>query len=410
MSTRTFSEASINIITHLDGVTDGQNGYRQVSLATLSSSSSGEGSDILIAMPEDLHSVHALTFIGFSTKAANDILGRWTSYEKDTDALPDDFQQYFISHIESANTDAWLPRHDWEGVLKNLGMRKDCRAAILDPEYKAIRLTATAKYWAIDTVSTNWLHLTCADQAIQRNYAAISRTTTPTGPATPAIHPLSRKGKGHALSTSQSTLSIATTSKPLVVPPAHTTLFKSGAKIRIEQALIDENFNPLKILSTGPTDFSSSVGLYFAEDRETAELYSKWAARRERYHERREKVILTILVPDALLAGARTVDGWQWDHLVWASRRQQLVSKELRKEGLEKEAILRGEICVCATPEVLHMKFMEQLRKVRRPGTSTFSVQVVFTNSTSWGNLQTACQGKVYLENLGMCTQQKSYS
>lgn len=44
----------------------------------------------VLAMPEEVHSGHALTFIGLSKKAANDIVGRWTSYEKDLHALPDD--------------------------------------------------------------------------------------------------------------------------------------------------------------------------------------------------------------------------------------------------------------------------------------------------------------------------------
>lgn len=97
MSNRRFSESSIDIIARLHGVTDAPQGYRQVSLALLSPSSSGEGNDVFIAMPEELHSIEALTFIGISKIAAYSILGRWTEYENDPDALQDEISA--VLHI-----------------------------------------------------------------------------------------------------------------------------------------------------------------------------------------------------------------------------------------------------------------------------------------------------------------------
>lgn len=71
------------------------------------------------------------------------------------------------SHLESGE-DAWQPDHDWDAALKKMGMRREVRLAILNPEFDAMRLMGTAQHWAIDTVEMRWESLESLDRMIKR--------------------------------------------------------------------------------------------------------------------------------------------------------------------------------------------------------------------------------------------------
>ena len=135
------------------------NGIRQMSISTLllnnSSSLSLHTTDSGYASAEEgmliptvFESVKTYEFIGFTAETSAKVWAIWTDVGPDG---PWDFEETARNFIKDQAHDASNLDDDWHQVLQNLGLKEDLYAAILDPAYNSLRLTASAKFWAIDS-------------------------------------------------------------------------------------------------------------------------------------------------------------------------------------------------------------------------------------------------------------------
>lgn len=64
--------------------------YSELSVSSGSSHDSGYSSDRMVDIPEQLHSVQTLRFIGLGEEAASNVWIRWAELSRDPD-FPDEF-------------------------------------------------------------------------------------------------------------------------------------------------------------------------------------------------------------------------------------------------------------------------------------------------------------------------------
>jgi hypothetical protein len=107
-------------------------------------------------IPEIRESIATLRVVGFTEQAASAILHRWWFVSVTNPDREIKFFDCMTGHIHAYPDDAWALREDWNGVLKGISIRKGTRERILDPEFTSIRLTNTAKGWAVDTIEIRW--------------------------------------------------------------------------------------------------------------------------------------------------------------------------------------------------------------------------------------------------------------
>lgn len=173
-STKTLSHQSALLSLSTDNLPNNR-GWRSISLRSYQSSSS-EGS---VTIPEDFESDECLIYLGFKKHAAADIMRQYFAAKaKLASTVGFDYGELVnlaTSYVERAE-DAWLPEHDWDSALKNMGMRKEVRVAILNPKFENLRLTGTAQSCAIDTIELRWDFLNSLDQAIARKAERLDLT------------------------------------------------------------------------------------------------------------------------------------------------------------------------------------------------------------------------------------------
>jgi hypothetical protein len=126
----------------------------------------GEFQDI----PVILESIETLRFIGFTEQAASAIFHRWWVFTATNPDWEVEFFEFVAGHIR-AYTEAL--GEDWSGVLKGMGVRKETRDRILDPEFTDFRLTHKAKDWALDMVEIRWRHVCAMDHVVKQNQARV---------------------------------------------------------------------------------------------------------------------------------------------------------------------------------------------------------------------------------------------
>lgn len=109
-------------------------------------------------IPEFLICKDTLGFLGFNLATADEIWSRWANWGSDRgreiDGGPVTFLSMATRWIRSSTSDAFT-EHDeaWLTVMAAYGISDQLQTAIMTPFYKDIRLTASCKYWLIDTMS-----------------------------------------------------------------------------------------------------------------------------------------------------------------------------------------------------------------------------------------------------------------
>ena len=101
--------------------------------------------------------------------AAAMILGRFLSFLVLADSIPIRALFDFMTEFLGESPDVYKPGDDYDEALKNMGVREFVRDGMLDPEFDAIRLTNSARGWAVETIEDGWIFLTSLDSTIKRN-------------------------------------------------------------------------------------------------------------------------------------------------------------------------------------------------------------------------------------------------
>lgn len=263
---------------------------RQISSLLLSSSLSTISSLIIpmssasrkdwIKIPAFLESTETYAFIGYNGSMAPRMWSRYVRYCRDkesVDRLGCGFFDIARSHIEDSGTpDASHSLDDWQECMEELGVSERLAEAILDYDYWDVRLTATCKFWVIDSMHTEYKALEVLDKKPVTLVALIQQVRDlecPSFPGQPEeAPPLTLKG--------------------------HTMLWRADSRSRTKDFYIGKDIN-LGAIGSVCGDFSYTKSLtYWTPQIETAERYAKWARHKQRIA---DIELIQVAVPDALM-------------------------------------------------------------------------------------------------------------
>ncbi|KEQ92403.1 hypothetical protein AUEXF2481DRAFT_32310 [Aureobasidium subglaciale EXF-2481] len=106
-------------------------------------------------IPTSEHGVEGLEFIDFEPQAAQNIYKRF----------PPKGEEFIYDILDYATGETYrlsrepIGKIPPEEAMKVLGLNKEYRDAILDPEYKSVFETQSLHYWVNDTLTTNYYTL-----------------------------------------------------------------------------------------------------------------------------------------------------------------------------------------------------------------------------------------------------------
>lgn len=223
--------------------------------------------------------------------------------------------------------------------MQRMRLSSNFQARLMDESFKDMRLSGSVKEWTIEMMKIRYEFLRHLDNVIkapparnvQRKVSKMDidgKIKLLSGPEIPA------RSTSETLQTGTSSASQPSTATQLAEPPqeldAHIMFFKGGAMSQLKSLYTKPNelfFE--KICTLPPGDFSSRIaGLYLTKNEQVAWQYAQW--RRQLADGNVVPLgILRVAIPNSLLASTIEVFGDQWRSLVWASRRNERVPKEL---------------------------------------------------------------------------------
>lgn len=303
--TLTLSEASESILFPFNFDGPSAPGHKRIRRAAISSSSDESTWEQPIDIPLKLYSTESLQFVGFKRSAAQEMMERFHYALIEHSNMGSDFFFFMKAFLEESTQDASGVDSDWDAVLKQMGIKREIRAGILNADYDHLRLSKTARDWAIETVEDGWIFLTGVDTAVKRNEKKIAQGFQKDGPGFRAKR-RSEMGSEEEQTTGLSAPSSKTASGTITSDDATIVLFKGGSVDRLQKGLSKENDLLLPALSTmPPTDFSSTKNLvYFTNQWQCAFEYAAYAHARQ---PRQDTGILQVPIPKEFLADAREV-------------------------------------------------------------------------------------------------------
>ncbi|KAJ0325901.1 hypothetical protein Brms1b_000115 [Colletotrichum noveboracense] len=273
-----------------------------------------------------LVSLETLLEIGFSQEKAEQLWTKWSNWpegpvSRETDpydgGLQMTFDHFFIAGLEKDDGDVWRDDEtEWRNSLTRYSINGDTQDAIMNPEFKHLRLAQSARFWAKDTVEMRYAWLQrCANNSTAPP-SLQSSTANNDGQAPNNILPEVSRG-----------------------PPYKLKLYKAADLGRAHR-LFDESgtFDCVADLrSPAPSDFTGhSSAFYFSPDIEVAQLEGAYAKRKA---SRSSIALIQTTIPvdeinklpdEDVLSGLHWTD-LLWKQLVWSSRRGEILSGDLRE-------------------------------------------------------------------------------
>jgi hypothetical protein len=404
-ATRVISEASLRFLLETGNPVNVQNGYRSLSLSTISS----YHSDDTIEVPDILNSSESLQFCGLQPEVAELLYQKWV--EDDRTLGPEDLgygqtviclAEYYVEEM-GRRGDALWEQDDWDEALTSQGINDATRTRIMDPNFKSLRLTGSASEWALDTLKLSWEFLEGLDARLKKSKRENDiRSISPALSAKPskAIKPSSSLTS--ALHAESSSLKLAIETETPKHIEGRTLLYKGGAWTRLTSIFDpDGSLNVEQILSTPPVDFHpTNLDLYFTKQWDVAKKYAGYAMRRV---PPQEATVLTVAVPSSFLASSREIFGEAWKRLVWYSRN---LGARIKNGGLPTDLdeyvnadVLLGNICGAGTWQIRRMKSPDELT-VLKTDEGEKGTQVVLQGMGMIRKFQEECRGFVWVAPL----------
>lgn len=329
-------------------------GKRQVSVSLypipgVSSSSSSSASvrtskfgqnTVCTDFPIEEESAAVLEYLGFETSTANQIFERY-AHRHDPENCPDDLMGYACGQIAALRTSRYQGL-DVKEAMSQVGLQQQVQSAIADPEFSDILWTRDLHYWVKDTIEINYATLRSRQELFKRH----------------AGRRIADKNKGVAATINLTTQDFRLPPNQVVsseddpaTRPDHTVLYKGKAywDMRESQQLIrdDGSIDMSTLSSPAGGDFNSNVlALYWTPEKETAERYREWAARR---CPGSDTCIIRIEVSNAFVESQRSAGMWysaDWKEFVWNCRRQEL-DLPSQFDYLRNVDLVKGHVCSC---------------------------------------------------------------
>jgi hypothetical protein len=350
-TTRILSETSLRFLESAGNSIDVRGGFRVISLRSISSIESDE----TIEIPDILNSPESLQFCGLSIEASQRVFQKWSEDQQNTTpgqlGYGQDIIEVACQYISgmARTTDAFSASDDWNQALHTQGIKDATRLRIMDPEFRHLRLSASASEWALDTLNLAWEYLDGLDERLKREKKEKDlRSPSPDASVKPskAINPPTSTSALHSGSSSSK---LAVEVEPPMQVPSRSIFYKGGAWTRLISIFqSDGSLNLTDIISRPPCDFHpTSLDLYFTKQLDVAKAHADYAQNRVPVQ---PATIMTVAVPADFLSSAREVFGTDWKKLVWYSRNLNalmqvggILPNELKE--YEKAEVLIGNIC-----------------------------------------------------------------
>ncbi|KAI9815406.1 MAG: hypothetical protein M1832_005476 [Thelocarpon impressellum] len=408
---------------------------------------SPSSNDPFIEIPYVLNSKETLLFIGLTEAAAE---SAWQSYleavnRPDDDGFREEFGEprvitFACSSIEYSELDGYHDDEDWHGKMKAWGINRRLRTAIMDPEYKDIRLTETLKYWVLQAMEADYNALEGLEVRLQelmeleerqtldpspRQTAPISSSTAlplPGVSATTSAAPL-----GSSMQTANGTPASAEgpveplgeqTAVPPKDLPGHVMIYKGCLSFQCHDAYSLETGRLITkhLYSWPPGDFAGlTCTVYFTPQEEVALRYVRWMANQLQIA---EMAILQLAVPIAAIEGPlkahnlffSETNPCDWKRVVWLCRNSNDLheldgaNRDLRQ--LAKSNVLVGNVTTGVHQEnkalTDHTKINEGhvLTFTDDHGQRTKAIQWAVRRREGREALEEACQGKGWIRQM----------
>ncbi|KID86013.1 hypothetical protein MAJ_11191, partial [Metarhizium majus ARSEF 297] len=336
---------------------------------------SPEEDDAFAAVPDAIFSRETLNYLGFATHMADAIWNEWNNWPstgpgREIDDTNGGLQVTFIdfiilAHVQKANDAYEDDDFKWRQCINECGMSASVQNAIMDENFKQIRMSRSCVYWVTDTIEMRYAGLEEIQRASREREMQLERERARQGGQSRRDRTSSSMGsdlsgsaqrRGHTRGSSSqggpSVSGVHADSTPGIRPelwdndfakrarddPENIVLFKGIDLGRIPDLLnVDGTVRTLRSLrSKTPTDFSGARDrYYFTPDIEVAEFFASWAKRRAKCE---AVVMVTLRIPKQVIRDMKEPDVFrlyypspQWKQLVWRSRNAETLPKTLRK-------------------------------------------------------------------------------
>jgi len=359
-----------------------------------------------VAIPDELESVETFQFLELRPETARDVFNYFVQRKVE---FPDWATTLgaAIDHVESIEGDAYSETDDWRGIMNAIGLTTNFQNRVMDPEYTRMRLTGTAKFWAVEMMRMRYEFLQSLDNLITTQGRRVNREAShsgnfKSGPPQPVPKRGSSKGDPVVgiFSTAGPSTATAEVDWPLAEINGHSTFYKGGPLATLKRIYLNDN--PLnlgigQILCSPPTDFTGeTMALYLTKQEQVAHQYAKWAKRIVD-----GKVVpvglLAIAIPDNLLTSITQVVGEEWRRLVWNSRRQ--LFGDVGLNHLREYQWLTGPLCRQCPDKVRRLNNPAEL-EVWKLDTGEAASQHYTASASMYTMLQNACVGKVWIKEI----------
>ena len=390
-----------------------ERGVRKVPRGALRNSSDDASFFEEIYMPVNLDSIEALRFIGLKKDAAETILTNFHNRpDRTIPASRDDIYDMFgfIEGYLAHKDDAWdEDDEEWDALLRAMGIRKSTRDGILNPKFKSLRLSQTARFWVLETLEDGWDVLMSADQAVRgrRGHFRERAERRYRGRARQEESFEEEAGKRGTPILESRTLT------PMDLADSN-TFYKGGAKIRLNRAYgeaTDEGLMMESLLSTPPGDFSRDRRiLYLTPQRQVAYQYAEFSS--SRFPEAAHGILHLAVAKDFLPAPQQLV-GNDWADLVWVCRGpgHLTMGKEDRvtRARFANSTILVGACC-CVNEKVIgRLENKENVPQMKLSNGES-AEQWAFFEEELRTNIGVHCKDRVWWEETHQKSKDKSKS
>ena len=315
-------------------------GKRKVSSSTWSSSTTtlttvaSLDSTLSIEIPEAMRSEESFVFLGCTKSLAKTLWQRWLAISPE-DRGPDgpiSFMSLAETVVARHEDDVWCANEDWIGMITSLGFATEVAEAICDPQYDAIRFTASAKFWLLDTIQLRWRSLEeLQDISRSRLRKAQSKTHTSS---------LMTRGGGDKFL------------KNADYVPGSTILWR-GSDNKYLQGLIDPNTGAVdldRMQASWPNDFHGLPGkgavYHFSPQKAVGLKYAQYARKRSGGG---TASVVRMEVPNKLLEKYNPLvvqyeNSDMWRTVIWHCRTRRRFPKPFFSH-LNNAEVLIGPIC-----------------------------------------------------------------
>jgi hypothetical protein len=400
--------------------------------STISSSSSSSSSSASVRMwnfqpsiistdiPIEEESAAVLEYLGFETSTASQVFERYAN-RPDPDQCPDDLLDYAYGQIAVLRTGPYRDM-DIQEAMTQVGLTQQIQSAIADPAFSDILWTRDLHFWVKDTIQTNYATLRSRQELLKR-HAGRRIAHKNKRRKRSSVQGLFPPEEGSALEAPEPgiTATINMTTQDFHLPSAHVAILEGDAPTRPNHVLLykgkaywdlrgsqeligaDGSIDMSTLSTPSGGDFNSSFNAhYWTPEKDTAERYREWAARR---CPGSDTCMIQIQVSNAFVERLLSAEIWfsaDWKEFLWTCKRE--LDLPPKFDYLRDVDLIRGHICTGMSHMIARIAPADVQTRITRdqlmhcPSTRRPAIQWMFWKRETLNRLRDEIRGKMHIE------------